>query len=374
MASLRHIPNAKGNPWEVRWRDHRTGKQPRRRHATRELANRAFQKALRVEGLDPMTPPERTATVGELVEMEEQTSSRDDKETNPSYIRNHVPESILRRDARTIAIEDIEDILATAAGKLAEPSVKKLRGILHGVFKFGLERRYLERNPVKGARITVECQPSRRARKLVDGKVDPKEIPSPDDVWAIAAAMRRRFYALVLFLGFIGLRIGEAAGLDVEDWDPTTRILRVHRSGADTEETKGKGEYRDIFVDEYLADILDDHIASYCKPGGPLFPAIKGGRLSPYNFRDRRFYPAVDKALGQEALDEKNRRRIRPHDLRHTAATVMIMEGRGLNEISHQLGHESPAFTLKEYTGVFRRHDHQEALEKSRAISDHDAL
>lgn len=95
-----------------------------------------------------MTPPERTATVGDLA----------------------------------------------AAGKLAKPSVEKLRGILYVVFKFGLERRYLERNPVEGARITVECQPSRRARELVDGKVDPKEIPSPDDVWAIAGAIQKPFY------------------------------------------------------------------------------------------------------------------------------------------------------------------------------------
>lgn len=31
MASLRRVADAKGKPWEVRWRDARTGKQPRRR-------------------------------------------------------------------------------------------------------------------------------------------------------------------------------------------------------------------------------------------------------------------------------------------------------------------------------------------------------
>lgn len=121
MESLRRIPNAKGNPWEVRWRDHRTGKHPRRRYETRELADRAFQQALRVEGLDPMMPVEREATVGDLIEMEERSSSRSRKETNRSYLENHLPKTYWARDARTIVIEDIEAVLETAAGKLAKP-------------------------------------------------------------------------------------------------------------------------------------------------------------------------------------------------------------------------------------------------------------
>lgn len=113
MASLRRIPNANGNLWEVRWRDHRTGKQPHRLYATRELADRAFAEALRI-----------------------------------------------------VAIEDIEDILNTADSKLAEESVKKLRRTLNVVFKFGVQRRYLDTNPVTGARITANCRTARRARKI----------------------------------------------------------------------------------------------------------------------------------------------------------------------------------------------------------------
>lgn len=45
-------------------------------------------------------------------------------------------------------------------------------------------------------------------------------------------------------------------------------------------------------------------------------------------------------------------RPIRLHDLRHTHATIAIGAGIPLKVISERLGHESPAFTLKQYTHV----------------------
>lgn len=370
MASLRRIPNAKGNPWEVRWRDQRTGKQPRRRYTTRELADRAFREALRIEGLDPMTPVERTATVGELVKMEEKTSSRGDKKTNRSYIKNHVPQAFLRREARTVAIEDIEDILNTAAGRLSEESVKKLRRTLNVVFKFAVQRRYLATNPVTGARIAAKCQTSRRARKMVDDEIDPDEIPSPGEITAIARAIESRFYALVLTLGFLGLRLGEAAGLDVAHWSPDRRVLRVWRSQPTTERTKGHRSFRDVDVPESLAAVINQHVAEFCVEDGPLFPAPQGGRLNPHNFRSRKFYKAVDAALGQEALDKEMRRRIRPHDCRHTAASLMIERGVSDREIANQLGHANAAFTRRVYAGVWRRLERQVSSKMDNAIAD----
>lgn len=45
-------------------------------------------------------------------------------------------------------------------------------------------------------------------------------------------------------------------------------------------------------------------------------------------------------------------RRIRLHDLRHTHATIAIKAGVPVKVISERLGHESPAFTLKQYAHV----------------------
>ncbi len=45
-------------------------------------------------------------------------------------------------------------------------------------------------------------------------------------------------------------------------------------------------------------------------------------------------------------------RRIRLHVLRHTHATLALKAGVRVKVVSERLGHESPAFTLKQYAHV----------------------
>jgi integrase len=44
--------------------------------------------------------------------------------------------------------------------------------------------------------------------------------------------------------------------------------------------------------------------------------------------------------------------RIRLHDLRHTHATIALKAGVPVKVITERLGHENPAFTLKQYAHV----------------------
>jgi integrase len=63
------------------------------------------------------------------------------------------------------------------------------------------------------------------------------------------------------------------------------------------------------------------------------------------NFRARVFYPALRRA---------GLRRIRVHDLRHTAASFLIATGADLAAISRQMGHvTNSAITLATYTHWF---------------------
>lgn len=52
------------------------------------------------------------------------------------------------------------------------------------------------------------------------------------------------------------------------------------------------------------------------------------------------------------AVERASLRRIRLHDLRHTHATIAVKAGVPVKVISERLGHESPAFTLKQYAHV----------------------
>ncbi|MGB9184311.1 MAG: tyrosine-type recombinase/integrase, partial [Solirubrobacteraceae bacterium] len=54
----------------------------------------------------------------------------------------------------------------------------------------------------------------------------------------------------------------------------------------------------------------------------------------------------------ERLIEKANLQRIRLHDLRHTHATVALKAGVPVKVISERLGHESPAFTLKQYAHV----------------------
>ncbi len=57
---------------------------------------------------------------------------------------------------------------------------------------------------------------------------------------------------------------------------------------------------------------------------------------------------------------------IRPHDLRHTAATLLLLEGVQPLVVSEMLGHASVAFTLSTYSHILAemRHPARDAMER----------
>ena len=109
---------------------------------------------------------------------------------------------------------------------------------------------------------------------------------------------------------------------------------------------------RVIDLDPRTAAILAEHReaqARECERFGPDYEdndlvvcAADGSPIHPQSFRHA-FARAVEAA---------GIRKIRLHDLRHTHATIAVQAGVPVKVISERLGHESPAFTLKQYAHV----------------------
>jgi integrase len=76
---------------------------------------------------------------------------------------------------------------------------------------------------------------------------------------------------------------------------------------------------------------------------GPVFPAAERGWLLKPNFQRRVFRPLQKKA-GVPAM--------RFHDLRHTAATLMLLNEVNVKVVSERLGHASIQLTLDTYSHV----------------------
>jgi integrase len=152
-----------------------------------------------------------------------------------------------------------------------------------------------------------------------------------------------RYRALVLVLAFGGLRFGEATALRRSDVLPGGR-LRVDRSVRRVGgrwvvgEPKTDAVHRTVTLPAAIAVILKDHLEKHvaASPDALLFATSSGGYLARSNWNQTFHRAAV--AIGLPP--------VRPHELRHTGATLAAATGATTKELMRRLGHSSPAAAL----------------------------
>lgn len=148
-----------------------------------------------------------------------------------------------------------------------------------------------------------------------------------------------RNLAMVELLYATGVRVGELAGMAVDDLDPDRRTLRVVGKG-NKERTVPYGLPAAVAVDDWLR--RGRPLLAVDGSGPALFLGARGGRV------DQRQVRAVVKdlldALGDTAATG-------PHALRHSAATHLLDGGADLRAVQEILGHSSLA-TTQIYTHV----------------------
>jgi len=160
-----------------------------------------------------------------------------------------------------------------------------------------------------------------------------------DEAKAILQAARDagpRDYALVMLLTMNGLRVSEVCSADVADLDTVQghRVLTVTRK-------RGK---RDTVP---LAPPTIAAVDAVAGDSGPLLLANDGGRLD--RFDAGRIVRRVARAAGIT-------RKVSPHTLRHTCATLMLRAGVPLDLVQDAMAHADPR-TTKRYTKAARSLD-----------------
>lgn len=78
-----------------------------------------------------------------------------------------------------------------------------------------------------------------------------------------------------------------------------------------------------------------------------MFPAPQGGPLSESNWKRSIGWPRATTTIGRPTL--------RPHDLRHTAASIWLGAGADPKVVQRILGHASAAMTLDLYAHLIDR-------------------
>ena len=143
------------------------------------------------------------------------------------------------------------------------------------------------------------------------------------------------FAVIVRLMISTGLRVGEVCKLHTDDISAAGSMIRIRGKGA---------KERIVYVtNAELAEEIDRlRIRRGLHCAAPLFINRHGAIMRPQSVRLR---------LRRLAQDEGLARRITPHMLRHTAATLLIETGVDIRFVQRLLGHSSIA-TTEIYTHV----------------------
>jgi integrase len=222
----------------------------------------------------------------------------------------------------------------------AAPTVNRALGVLQGVFHWAVEWRRLAWNPVVGT------------RRLTHTRAATIDARTPETVEAIRARLDQQNATLVSVLAYEGLRPGEAYALvwgDVLDdrgWRRKRLLVQRAISGDEVTTPKSQRAREPELFAPVARELAELHLAQG-RPGPDrlVFPDATGGHLRRQNWRRRVWIPALQRA-GVAYF--------RSYDLRHTCATLLLYEGRTLNEVAEHLGHADPGFTARTYAHVMR--------------------
>jgi integrase len=143
----------------------------------------------------------------------------------------------------------------------------------------------------------------------------------------------------ILAIALHGLRKGEVWGLDVKDIDLKRDEITVRRSHA--KDMTKNGRERVVPISPSLRSAIVEAVELATGRGGVLFPGQDGGRRHERASVEVPYHRAIRLA--------KIGRVIRFHDLRHTAATLLLQHKVPLVNVSKILGHSSVAITADLY-------------------------
>ena len=267
---------------------------------------------------------------------------------NESLCRVHLIPALGRKKLKTLGAADVAGFYRSRLDSgCSAASVRKMHETLHKALKQAVRWGYMTKNPaddVDTPRVhTEEVHPltrdeARRFLKVVRGD---------------------RLEALYVVALHTGLRQGELLALRWEDVDIEEKTLRVRRTITKdggklligpTKTAKGR---RTVKLTRDAAEALREHLSRQLEEidglgdlfedNGFVFCTAKGTLINPSNLRKRSFAPLLVRA-GLPHMTF--------HQLRHTAATILLLKNVNPKIVSEMLGHASIAITLDTYSHV----------------------
>jgi site-specific recombinase XerD len=226
-------------------------------------------------------------------------------------------ELIGKDDPEKVTIEDLLKV-KTDSEHLAPVTQLRRLVVLRQFFRFCVEAGITEQDPTRGVKLpkhTVKAPKpltKQEAEKLLKA-ITTKTLTG------------KRDKAIVTLMLTTGIRLSECLALDTDSINKQGRhwVLEIRGKGNGVETVK---------LLPKVKRILDDYVKARGGSASPLFVSIRGTRL-----KSR----AVQLRLAEYGEKAGLKRRVRPHDLRHTFARLSHQNGADVLLIQEALRHKS---------------------------------
>ena len=303
----------------------------------------------------------------------------------------HIRELFGNPDLTRLKSDDVRTAYAKARkeGRFSESEIRRIHIKLKQIMEDAVDNDLVGKNPCRGV-------------KLPKQNVEARKALSADEAARLLAVLLEEkpssFITCTMLLLLCGLRKGEALGLSWEDYDPEARTLRVvkqYTNDRTLRPPKSKMSRRKISVGNELADYLDrwkviqrsefDSFAVGQTGETPIVHSIgvvdaANGkralvtRMDGHNYSRAFRLFAAKNGFGtfeesREVIGSDGVKRTRytgysglkPHELRHTQATLLVGANADIKTIQARLGHASPSTTLSIYSHFIEANDQKAA-------------
>jgi integrase len=231
---------------------------------------------------------------------------------------------------------------------LSSKTINAIHGVLHKALDNAVRWNLVSRN------VCDLVSPPR----IVKPEIQPLTMEQAHKL--LKAAHGHRLEVILMLALTTGMRRGELLGLKWGDIDVEKRFLQVRRTldfyagyggYVETEPKTAKGR-RKIILPDFVVEALKQHrvqqlelrlkVGEEWQEQDYVFTSLKGGPLNP-----RYILKLFDRLLKEAGLPH-----MRFHDLRHSAATLLLSMGINAKVVQEILGHSNISMTMDVYSHV----------------------
>ena len=258
-----------------------------------------------------------------------------------AIVRIHINPRIGTKSLDKLTPRDIQALYGNLhREKIGDRTRQKVHVVLHQAMSYAMKMQLIHSNPIE------HIDPPRYVpRKMSPLKLDQllALIDASTDYWMKAA---------IAVSGFLGLRQSELLALRWKDIDfqvhsisisrGTEKFIAGDRLKRRISDTKNRSSNRRIAIPQNVLKHLKNHFeTSNFKGADDLAFSNENGKLVSHSWLKWRFRPILEQA---------NVPVIRWHDLRHTAATIMLSLGTHPKVVMEILGHSKITTTMDLYS------------------------